>query len=210
MRPLVLALALLVALAGPAAAHRLKLFATVEDGAITGYGFFIGGGRPQGATLVIRDAAGAEVHRGATDAQGAFSWRPPEADDFTLVIDARDGHVADTRIGADRFAGTMLSGPAPTTDPVASAATAPGIPSAETAATGALDPTTLAETIDRAVDRAVARQIRPLLEAYGQADGRIRLNDVAGGVGMIIGLAGIAIWASGRRRARPPKSGGSS
>lgn len=54
--------------------------------------------------------------------------------------------------------------------------------------------------VEAAVDRAVARQIRPLLEAYDAAEGRARFNDVMGGIGMIIGLAGMALWASARRR----------
>ena len=200
-----LALAILAVLAEPAAAHRLKLFATVEAGAIAGYGFFIGGGRPQGATLVIRDAAGAEVFRGATDDAGVFSWRPPAPGDFALTIDARDGHVAEARIGADRFAGDA-SGAAPAAAAPAPAATAP-IPAAGTAC--APDPGVLA-AIDRAVDTAVARQVRPLLEAYAEAEGRVRFNDVAGGIGMIVGLAGIALWASARRRPPPSPPAGSS
>ena len=195
-----LALVILAGLAGPAAAHRLKLFATVDDGAITGYGFFIGGGRPQGATLVIRDAAGAEVFRGATDDTGAFSWPPPAPGDFALTIDARDGHVAEARIGADRFAGDAL-GAAPAAAAPAPAATA-SVPAAGTAC--APDPAALAAAIDRAVDTAVARATRPLLEAYAEAEGRVRFNDVASGIGMIVGLAGIALWASARRR--PPPS----
>jgi nickel transport protein len=60
----------------------------------------------------------------------------------------------------------------------------------------------LADIVDRSVDRAVSRQVRPLLEAYEAADGRARLNDIAGGVGMIVGIAGIAMWAASRRRSR--------
>jgi nickel transport protein len=58
------------------------------------------------------------------------------------------------------------------------------------------------------VDTAVARQIRPLLEAQAEADGRVRFNDVMGGIGMIVGLAGAALWASARRGPRAPKGGG--
>ncbi|NLH79539.1 MAG: hypothetical protein GX458_01670, partial [Phyllobacteriaceae bacterium] len=60
----------------------------------------------------------------------------------------------------------------------------------------------LTRQIERAVDVAVARQLRPLLEAYDQAEGRLRFNDVAGGIGMIVGLAGAALWVSARRRER--------
>nr|HMN85597.1 cobalamin biosynthesis protein CbiM [Bauldia sp.] len=75
LRRLVLALAV-VLVASPALAHRLKLFATVGDGAISGYGFFIGGGRPQGATIVIRAAPGPQVWRAPTRAHGTLARTP--------------------------------------------------------------------------------------------------------------------------------------
>ena len=48
----------------------------------------------------------------------------------------------------------------------------------------------------------MSRQTRPLLEALERAEARLRFNDVAGGVGMIVGLVGAALWASSRRRAK--------
>lgn len=186
-RTLLLALALLLASALPAAAHRLKLFATVEDGTITGYAFFIGGGRPQGSTIVIRDGAGTEVFRTATDDEGRFAWTPAGPDRFTVTVDARDGHAAETVLEADRFGGPPVPG--------APAAAPPAFPLGASPSAA-----TEAGLIEAAVDRAVARQIRPLLEAYDAAEGRARFNDVMGGIGMIVGLAGIALWASGHRR----------
>jgi nickel transport protein len=50
------------------------------------------------------------------------------------------------------------------------------------------------------LDRAVARQTRPLLEALERAEARLRFNDVAGGIGTIVGLVGLGLWASARRR----------
>ncbi len=182
---LLLALACLLAFTAPAAAHRLKLFATVEDGAITGYAFFIGGGRPEGAELIVHDGQGKEIYRGTTDAQGGFTWTPPKPDDYRLTLDARDGHMAEATIGAERLGGTAAPA-APASAPAPATLAAP----ADTAA------------IERAVDKAVERQIRPLLEAYAEAEGRIRFNDVMGGIGMIVGLAGIGLWASARRKSR--------
>ena len=214
LRLLVLALAV-VLVASPALAHRLKLFATVGDGVISGYGFFIGGGRPQGATIVIRDAAGAEVWRGATGADGTFAWTPGAPGDFALTLDARDGHVAEATIAAGRFgdAATTVApaeaAPIAPAGPVAAGEAATDPAATTTAGAGAsapTDPAALAALVEAAVDRAVERQTRPLLEAYAEAEGRIRFNDVAGGIGMIAGLAGIALWVSSRRR--PPPAGG--
>jgi len=202
------AAAVLACLTHAAEAHRLKLFATVEDGAVKGYGFFIGGGRPSGARLVIRNKAGVELYRGPAADDASFTFKPAAGAELFLVMDAGDGHVADTRIAADRFpdAGAF--------DAVA-AAQAAGQPSAAIdpkpeASAPAIAPAQqdLAALVDRSVDRAVARQVAPLLEAYAQADGRIRFNDVVSGIAMIVGLCGLLLWARSRRRRdnRPPAS----
>ncbi|MGD9744338.1 MAG: hypothetical protein AB7V53_16970 [Dongiaceae bacterium] len=199
MRLLLLALALLPIFASPAHAHRLKVFATVEYGAIDGYGFFIGGGRPQAATFIVQDGTGAELFRGRTDIEGGFTWRPDHGGDFVVVIDAGDGHVAQARIAASRFAdyeGGIIA-------PALAGETADASAPVDSAA-----PDDLARMIDASVDRAVSRQIRPLLEAYEAADGKVRFNDVVGGIGMIVGLAGMAMWGLARRRERNQPPGG--
>jgi len=176
------ALALLVLAAAPADAHRLRIFATVEGGTIEGYAFFVGGGRPDGA-VVRFERAGEVVHATTTDAEGAFAWRPVEPGPITVVVDPGGGHVAEVTLGAERF------GAAPAGDAAPASAE-------EAASAHALDP-----EVEAAIEAAVARQIRPLLEAQAEARSRIRFNDVMGGIGMIVGLAGVALWA--RTRARP-------
>lgn len=204
---LVAALALFFALVGTAEAHRLKMFVTAEDGEISGYAFFIGGGRPEGVDFVVKTTAGAEVFRGRTDDQGNFRWRPSVAADYAVTVDAGDGHWVEGTIAADRLgivAAAPTEAPAPT-PPVAAPSTetatpAAPVPAAALACPAPLDPAALAKLVEAQVDRAVARQLRPLIEAQTQAEGRVRLNDVMGGIGMIVGLAGAGLWATARRR----------
>lgn len=192
--------ACLIATSGPASAHLLKVFARVDDGAVAGFGFFVGGGRPQGATVIMRDAEGKELWRGVPDKKGNFSWRPEKPVALTVILDARDGHIAEAKIAAERFGG----------EAPAAAAAADGPRGAEPTNDPATGPpagcprTVDATQIDRIIDKAVARQVEPLLEAYEVASGRARFNDVIGGIGMIVGLAGIGMWAASRRRNRPP------
>lgn len=189
--PLILAGLLLAGFSSPAAAHRLKLFATLENGVVSGYAFFVGSGRAHGAAIAVTDESGKEVARLVTDDEGAYSWKPPAPQTYKLEANTGDGHIADAVIDRSRFGGadeTAASADAPAADaPAAPAAAAPAA-----AVTQA--------QIERAVDAAVARQIRPLLEAYDAAEGRTRFNDIMGGVGMIVGLAGVALWASSRRK----------
>ena len=120
-----------------------------------------------------------------------FSWGPVARPRLNLVFEAFV-EVAEVRIGAERFAGSVPPAPAS----MGPAGTVPA-PAPDTRA-----PDTRA--IELAVDRAVERQIRPLLEAYDAAEGRLRFNDIVGGIGMIVGLAGIALWAASRRRKDGP------
>jgi nickel transport protein len=200
MKRLVPALALIL-LSLPAEAHRLKLFATVVDGTISGYGFFVGGGRAGDVDLVVKDGSGAEVRRLKTDDTGSFSFRPEAPGTYHLVLDAGDGHESEVDIGADRFAEA-----APAPSPAATPAPVAASPIAAMGAAAAPDAlalkiaTEITRSVDVATEKAVARQIRPLLEAYEAAEARIRLNDILGGLGWIMGLMGIGAWILSRRK----------
>lgn len=202
LRTFCAALVLVVLGAAPAAAHRLKVFATVEDGTVTGYAFFIGGGRPQGAQVMFRTPGGADLGQAVTDAEGGFSFRPSAPQALEVVVNAGDGHVAEALVAADRFGPSTPAPSTPAPSTPASGLPEPTSPPAAPppSASCAPDPAVLAGLVDAAADRAVARQIRPLLEAYEAAEGRVRFNDVMGGIGMIVGLAGTALWVSARRR----------
>jgi nickel transport protein len=194
MRLLLSALLIALASMGPAHAHKLKVFATVEGGTISGYGYFVGGGRPQGTTVIINDATAREVYRGATDRDGRFSFLPAGPSDFTVIIDTREGHVAQTVLTAERFGAT---GPRPQ----------PAAP-AEAHATKSAPPGSGEAEAERRMEAVVARQVRPLLERIEALDARLRLADIVSGVCMILGLAGIGLWALGRtsRHTWPPEA----
>ena len=193
-----LAAGLLVDATGPAAAHRLKLFLATDAGEITGHAFFVGGGRPDGVEFIVADAAGRVVHRGRTDDHGALRWRPEVAADYAVAVDTGDGHRVTATIVADR-----LAGPAAVAPPTPASDTAP-------ATTSPIDRDALARLVEAHVDAALERRLRPLMEAYDQAESRLRFNDVMGGIGMIVGLAGAAAWAASRRRGREDGRGGTS
>lgn len=176
----VAALAALVLFALPAEAHRLKLFAQVTGDNIAGYGFYIGGGRPQGAEMIVSTPDGKEVSRLKTGDDGSFSFTPPVPGAYHLSLSGGDGHFATVDISTDG---------SPAIKPVAAK------PGEATAVPADLD-----ARIATAVDAAVARQIKPLLEAYDAADGKVRFNDLVGGIGWIIGLFGLWAYLQSRRR----------
>lgn len=86
--------------AGMAEAHGLRVFAQVEGGRVSGYGFFISGGRAQGVPWVAR-IQDRQIAAGRTDAEGGFAFAAPtDTEGLTLTLDTGDGHMAVARLGA--------------------------------------------------------------------------------------------------------------
>lgn len=160
-------------LASPAAAHRLKVFATRVGDSVEGRAYFVGGGAAGGVRASLQDAEGASVAAGLTGADGRFALAAPAAEGLVVVVDAEDGHVA-------RFAlpstGAAKAGAAP---PPAGAP-APAAP-------------------DAALEAAIARQIAPLAEQIDALSSAIRFRDVTGGLGYIAGIFGLLALAKARR-----------
>ena len=191
IRGALLALALAVAAATPAAAHKLKVFATVKGEAVTGYAFFIGGGRSVGTPWTAKSGDDAEIAAGETGEDGGFRFVPPQpvTAAITVTVDTREGHIASATQAPSRF-GTAAE--APPASPTATGLAAPppaagnGEPPAVTAETAAL------------IEAAVQHQVAPLLERIEAMDDRLRLTDVMSGIFLIVGLAGIGLWARSR------------
>lgn len=174
-------LILLAVMAGPAAAHRLKVFATVEGHDITGYAFFVGGGRARDSAWAAKDAAGTLLANGKTGSDGTYRFTAPRpvTADITVTVNTGEGHVATATVKATRLGGaaTAQASPAP-------------------AATGETTPPPSATD---EIEAAVQRQIEPLLERIEAMDSRLRLTDIMSGLFLIIGLAGIGLWYRGRK-----------
>ncbi|WP_018390015.1 hypothetical protein [Ancylobacter sp. FA202] len=177
---LLTALLLVLAFAGAAQAHKLKVFATVEGAEVKGYAFFIGGGRAAQTAWVARDAAGGPIASGTTDGEGRFAFPVPQSPtDATVTVDTREGHIASVTLPASRFGGEVVAAPALPTDSLAP-----------------IDPDARLASL---VESAVQRQVAPLMERIEQMDARLRYADILSGVFLILGLAGIGLWARGRR-----------
>ncbi|MDH4320437.1 MAG: hypothetical protein OEV73_02965, partial [Desulfobulbaceae bacterium] len=181
-----------------------KLFAMVEGKAVTGYAYAPGGVRLPNNTVEIFDGSGNKLAETTTDANGAFSFTPQKRSDLSFELDTGDGHRTTFLISAAELAaslpaaGAQEAAPATTVQSAVPAATkAVAKPTAVTAMAEATpSPTAAPATADPAelaalIDQAVAHNIRPLREQIEAYEQKVRLHDILGGIGYIMGLAGI-------------------
>ena len=194
MRPFcLLAVAvLLFVLSGatPADAHRLKVFASALGDRITGYGYFTGGGRAAGAEVILGTLGGEIIARDTTDQKGAFHFTITRRQDYQITLDTGDGHIATFIISAAELSGTL---------PLAATETGRDHPPAQSATVSAVS------SIDQAaltglIEQAVAKQIIPLRAQLDAHETRMRLHDILGGIGWIVGLCGLGAFWMRRRR----------
>lgn len=187
-RSILLALVVWLAASAPALAHKVRLFAAADGAEVSGYGYFSGGDRAQDVS-VTAEAGGRVVFSGLTAADGTFRFTAAVRADHLIKLDAGDGHAASFTLRAAELPESL-----PETAPSAALETAPAPPVAK-AETAPSDQATLAET----VERAVARQIRPLREQLDAYEQTTRWRDAVGGIGFIVGLAGLAYGMASRK-----------
>ena len=188
-RSLLLALTLSLA-TGTAPAHSLRVFAFADGNRISGSAYFAGGGAASGARIRVLDDKGGGLAELEPDEEGGFSYQALAPVDHVVVAETGDGHRAEWRVRAAElapgFPGSEATPPAPSE----------ASPSARAVEVRA-DPEPLA-----AIEQAVARQVRPLREELAAAQGRAAPRDVLGGIGYILGVAGLAAWWRCRRLGR--------
>lgn len=190
-------LALTASVASPALAHKLKIFATAVGERIEGTVYFVGGGPARGARIVVESMEGERIEALETDDAGAFAFTAKVRADHVIKTDSGDGHATRTVIPASVLPPTLplpASGPG-TTAPEARQATAPA-PAAQGAAPADID------ALQTAVARALAKQLQPLQAQLNAFEDQVRLRDVLGGLGYILGLAGLFAWMRARKPLR--------
>jgi len=169
------ALGLGLAFAAPdALAHKIRCFARAEGGRVVGRAYATGGGTIKDRPVEVYGPGGRLLHRTRTDEKGEFAFVPPARVDLRIVVKAGPGHEAEYTVRAVDLPPGPVASPAQETAP------------------GARDLGAIRALVGQAVDE----KIQPLREDLD----RIRLRDVIGGLGYILGLTGIAFYLSARAK----------
>jgi nickel transport protein len=198
--PSAFCLALAVLSTAPAAGHGLNVFASAEGDIIAGHVYYPGGGRVRGVAVSVTGPDGRKLAETNADENGEFSFRAQYRCDHLLTVDPGDGHRAEWTVEAGELSVDLPSFPG--ASPAAHSHPAPS-EDAPTPAEG--DP--LAQIVEREIAKHVAplrKQIEQCRVELQEHQAKVRMRDIVGGVGWLVGLAGIAFYFLGARR----KSGG--
>jgi nickel transport protein len=200
--PLTLAATLALATAD-GSAHGVEVFAYAEGARIQGSAHFAGGSAA-GLRVLIQDSAGSTLAELTPADDGSFSYRARDPLEHRIIAQSADGHRAEWRVTAEELAAGFPGHRDRAGAGIAAGAPTPPRRDAETVSGGrvAVEPAALDPLVEAAIGRAVARQVGPLRQELAADRRRARLQDVLGGIGYIVGLAGFALWWRSRHPQR--------
>lgn len=169
-----------------ALAHRVNLFAWVEGDTVHTESKYPDGRRVQEGLIRVLDREGRELLQGKTNERGEFSFPIPRREDLQIVLEAGMGHRADWTLSREELGGAEPPPPpSPAPDHTPAPAKAPAVFSAAE----------LEQALEKALDRKLAPVVKLLSELH---EPRVRLADIIGGLGWILGLTGLAAWMKRR------------
>ncbi len=192
----------LFTLPAPAQAHKALFFAYMEGGELVGEGGFPGGKFCKGCPVIVFDAAtGVELVRGNTDENGLWRTALPKdaakaVHGLKIILKGGEGHQAEWLLEPEEYLDELAAiKPAPETKAVA---TPVREPVAEPAA--AIDLEALQVMVEQSVEQALDKKLGPIKRQLAKAlDPGPTLASIMGGLGWIVGLAGIFAWFRSKR-----------
>ena len=196
----------LLSLPPTALAHRVNVFAFVDGGEIQVECAFSRGNPARHSKIEVCDAAADTVLlTGVTGEDGIFRFAIPEdvrnqSRDLIVRVNAGEGHQGEWRIlAAELDASSLAAVPATGADQGGVAVPLPVLQSEQSGQAGqsiSLTPQELERIIDAALEQKLA-PIRQMLAEQYNADPSWR--DIIGGIGWLLGLAGMAAYFKSRR-----------
>ena len=208
--PVVLA-AFILGTSVSALAHRVNIFAWTEGNEVVAECGFNGGNKVKQGQVVVFDAAtGAKLAEGRTDDLGVYRFpisAEGKAHGVRIVIKAGEGHQNEWTVDAAELA-TIQPGTAATSAPAVSPAVAPAAASTlqpQAAPKADKSPAQQTANISAAemqniVNTALDAKLGPIRKELAEMRvARPGFSEIFGGIGWLVGLAGIALYFKGRR-----------
>lgn len=174
------ALTVATLIASPALAHGVHLFVATEGDLLTGRAYYSEDAPLEHATVQVKDTDGNLIAEVETDHDGRFTFRPSRAIAHEFVVATDDGHRAVAVVQPSELPVTLRPGALRRADDI----DAPG---------------TMSPLLDE-MRKSLEGQIRALKEDLNRHEESVRIRDVIGGVGYIVGVMGLIALIRSRRR----------
>ena len=202
MRRILTALVLALLMHTTALAHRVNVFAYVENGEVVVECSYSKSKRVnRGAIEVLSLHSGETLLTGETDEAGHFRFPVPEAaraagSGLRIVLKAGEGHQNEWVVDAAEF---LAAGSGPAIAPAAQQGTGETETptSAAAPASGMLSRADVEEIVNAALDAKLAPIRRAVLERAEDGPG---MREIIGGIGWIFGLVGVGAYFKSRSR----------
>ncbi len=187
-----------------ASAHKLRIFAWPEGDMIYGETAFSGDRKPKNVVVTVQDGASHTVLLTTrTDEQGKFNFTVPQKAveehlDLLLVVTAGEGHRGEWPLPAAEY--LLLIAPTKVADVNESTPTVTintSSPSADTANEVLIDEQLLRRIVEEELEKKLTPLRRILAESKDSSPG---LRDILGGIGYILGLAGLLAWIKANKQ----------
>lgn len=173
--------------ASPAWAHKLFVFAAVRGKMIEGEVYYQGGDAARDIKMTVLGPNGTKLAEATTDQDGKFSYEPRFLGDHRMVADAGFGHRFETIVPAAEL-------PQDLPPFVADASLASGA-----AGSGESHPQIPAQAVANADMQALTQQVTALRQDLDKWKAQLRMQDLLGGIGYILGLMGLASYLLRKR-----------
>lgn len=176
----------------PCFAHKVRIFAWAEGDTIHTESKFSGGKPALNSTItVLNSSTGDEILQGKTNQQGLFQFPAPDSSiaEINIVINSGDGHKNNWLYQLDQ--------------PVDVASEPSHIHEHPVEATPETSPavTITKEQFTQIINEALEKKLAPIRRQLAEeSDQKPDLKDILGGIGYILGLAGIAAYMKSKKQ----------
>ncbi len=208
---------LVVACVAPAGAHEVDVFASVDGRSISGQAKMAGGSPIKAARVAAFDPAGEVLAETLTDDSGEFTFPLEFRCDHRIEVDAGGGHLGRYTVEMSELPADLspLGRQSKRAAPVSSQADPePDHSPGEAHAHSHDHPHDHSHTDSHEHEKspedqlaAIDRQLQSLRQDIHDYQARLRIQDIVGAVGYILGLMGLGYYLGVKRREKAGNDG---
>ncbi|OCC15515.1 Additional component NikL of nickel ECF transporter [Dissulfuribacter thermophilus] len=181
----------------PSFAHRVIVFSSFDGQKVVVEGYLPGGTKVKGAKVEVRDESGKIIVQGRTDSNGVFSFIPKKSGGYFITLNAGLGHLAKTSIDIKKASAHTSAQQISQKEGLES--------QSQLSVPNDKQDTVPLEGLkhDEKIRQIIRDSISPLAQeiiALRKAQEKVRIRDIIGGIGYILGLFGIVALIKSRRQ----------